>query len=174
MIRFNAVLLLAILLVATAFKSDKNIIHPAVGEEAPNIELTNPEGEVVSLRSLRGKVVLIDFWASWCRTCRIENHSLRRAYNTYKDSSFTIGEGFEIYSVSLDNDSSIWQKAIKNDRLDWESHVSDLKKWDSPLVKLYNFRYLPNNLLIDKEGRIVAKGLFGQKLEETLATYLAD
>jgi peroxiredoxin len=162
------------MLVVTAFKSDTHIIHPAIGEMAPDIALKNPQGEIMTLKSLRGKVVLIDFWASWCRSCRIENHSVRRAYNQYKDSNFDIGEGFEVYSVSLDSDASIWQKAIKNDRLDWKYHVSDLKKWDSPLVELYNFRYLPHNVLIDSNGRIVAKTLIGDQLHTTLANHLAE
>jgi peroxiredoxin len=162
------------MLVVTAFKSDTHIIHPAIGEMAPDIALKNPYGEVMTLKSLRGKVVLIDFWASWCRSCRIENHSVRKAYNKYKDSNFDIGEGFEVYSVSLDSDAAIWQKAIKNDRLDWKYHVSDLKKWDSPLVELYNFRYLPHNVLIDSNGRIVAKTLIGDQLHTTLANHLAE
>lgn len=174
MIRFKLVLITLLMLVVTAFKSDTHIIHPAIGEMAPDIALKNPYGEILTLKSLRGKVVLIDFWASWCRSCRIENHSVRKAYNKYKDSNFDIGEGFEVYSVSLDSDASIWQKAIKNDRLDWKYHVSDLKKWDSPLVELYNFRYLPHNVLIDSNGRIVAKTLIGDQLHTTLANHLAE
>lgn len=174
MIRFKLVLITLLMLVVTAFKSDTHIIHPAIGEMAPDIALKNPYGEIMTLKSLRGKVVLIDFWASWCRSCRIENHSVRKAHNKYKDSNFDIGEGFEVYSVSLDSDASIWQKAIKNDRLDWKYHVSDLKKWDSPLVELYNFRYLPHNVLIDSNGRIVAKTLIGDQLHTTLANHLAE
>jgi peroxiredoxin len=174
MIRFKLVLITLLLLVVTAFKSDTHIIHPAIGEMAPDIALKNPHGEIMTLKSLRGKVVLIDFWASWCRSCRIENHSIRRAYHHYKDSSFDIGQGFEVYSVSLDSDSTIWRKAIKNDRMDWDYHVSDLKKWDSPLVELYNFRYLPHNVLIDSKGKIIAKTLVGDQLHTTLANHLAE
>jgi len=170
------VLFIAVLLstLITGFKADRDIIHPAVGDIAPEIELKNPQGDIVKLSSLRGQVVLIDFWASWCRTCRIENNNVRQAYNAYKNKNFDIGKGFTVYSVSLDKDPEIWKKAIKNDRLSWASHVSDFKKWDSPIVEKYNFSYLPHNLLIDKNGKIVAKGLIGDKLAETLKAHLAE
>jgi peroxiredoxin len=166
--------LVLLIFISVAFKTDSNIIHPGVGETAPEIELKNPEGEVVKLSSLRGKVVLIDFWASWCRTCRIENNSVRQAYDIYKNKNFDIGEGFTVYSVSLDKDVEIWKKAIKNDRLSWPSHGCDFLKWDSPVVEKYNFSYLPHNLLIDKNGKIIAKGLIGDKLAETLKAHLAE
>lgn len=152
----------------------KNIIRPAVGDLAPEIKLPNKTGDSIALSDLRGKVIFIDFWASWCRTCRVENIPLRNAYNTYKDETFDIGNGFEVYSISLDTDSLIWQKAIKNDQLVWENHVCDFKKWDSPLVSLYNFRYLPHNVLIDRNGIIIAKGLFGEDLANTLREHLAE
>jgi peroxiredoxin len=174
MMRFKLTLITFLLLVITAFKSDQQVIHPAVGDLAPEIALKNPQGQIMSLKSLRGKVVLIHFWASWCRSCRIENHSVRSAYRQYKDSSFNIGKGFEVYSVSLDSDSTVWRKAIKNDRLDWDYHVSDLKKWNSPIVDQYNFRYLPHNLLIDAQGVIVAKSLLGEQLQASLQAHLAE
>lgn len=152
----------------------KNIIRPAVGDLAPEIKLPNRTGDSIALSDLRGKVVFIDFWASWCRTCRVENIPLRNAYNTYKDETFDIGNGLEVFSISLDTDSLIWQKAIKNDQLVWENHVCDFKKWDSPLVSLYNFRYLPHNVLIDRNGIIIAKGLFGEDLANTLREHLAE
>ncbi|PCJ64976.1 MAG: alkyl hydroperoxide reductase [Bacteroidetes bacterium] len=152
----------------------ENIIRPAVGDLAPEIAMKNPTGEIIKLSSLRGKVVLIDFWASWCRPCRIENNTVRKVYNQYKNSTFDIGEGFTVFSVSLDEEADIWKKAIHNDRLSWENHVCDFKKWDSPIIEVYNFTYLPHNLLIDKDGRIVAKGLFGSKLEQELAKHLAE
>lgn len=144
------------------------VLHPTIGEEAPEIALPGTDGEIIKLSSLRGKVVLIDFWASWCRTCRLENHNLKRVYNKYKDSSFIDGEGFEIYSVSLDNDKEQWIQAIKNDKITWTSHVSDLKKWNSPVVKSYNFKYLPHNVLIDKDGKVIAKSLFKSKVSDFL------
>ena len=158
----------------TTISARQHIIHPAVGEQAPEIAMANPYGELLKLSDLRGKVVLVDFWASWCRTCRIENNNVRQAYVKYKDRKFDVGNGFDVFSVSLDDDRSIWQKAIYNDRLDWPNQVCDFQRWDSPIVETYNFRYLPHNVLIDSSGTILAKGLIGKKLEEYLAAHLAD
>ncbi len=169
--------LLALLTIATISISASyvfNDIKPAVGDIAPEIVLNDPDGNEIKLSDLRGKVVLVDFWASWCRTCRIENNNFTKAYNEYKTKTFDIGEGFEIYSVSLDKDVNVWKKAIYNDRLSWKYHGSDFKKWDSPLVEAYNFKYLPFNVLIDKNGKIIAKGLFGNKLEQQLKAHLAE
>lgn len=163
-----------ILLFCTAYKSHDSSIKPAVGELAPEIILRNPDGKVIKLSDLRGQVVLIDFWASWCRTCRVENNTIRQAYDIYKHKKFNIGEGFTVYSISLDTDEGAWQKAIKNDRLSWENHGCEFKKWESAIVKSYNFSYLPQNLLIDSTGKILYKGLFGNKLAETLASHLAE
>ena len=154
--------------------ADQDIIKPAVGDVAPEISMKNPDGETITLSSLRGKVVLVDIWASWCRTCRVENKTIRHSYNKYKNSKFSVGDGFEVFSVSLDSDPKAWARAIANDNLEWESHVSDFKKWDSPIVTSYNFRYLPHNVLIDQDGKILAKGLFGTQLEEKLASLLAE
>ena len=152
----------------------QHIIRPAVGDQAPEIMMANPEGEMLMLSNLRGKVVLVDFWASWCRTCRIENNSIRRAYQKYKSKNFDSGKGFDVFSVSLDEDQSIWRKAIINDKLEWKNQVCDFNKWDSPIVQTYNFRFLPHNVLIDSSGKILAKGLYGNKLEEFLAAHLAE
>lgn len=160
--------------ISTAFTTDISIIRPAIGDQAPDIIMENPDGQTIKLSQLRGKVVFIDFWASWCRTCRVENSNITKAYGQYHAQNFDVGNGFEVFSVSLDKDKDVWVKAIENDRLIWPYHVSDLKKWDSPIVETYNFTYLPHNLLIDGEGKIIAKGLFGNKLEEVLAAHLAE
>jgi len=135
----------------------------AIGTLAPEITMNNPAGTPLSLSSLKGKVVLIDFWASWCKPCRAENPNVVMAYNKYRS------KGFEIFSVSLDKDMENWKQAIQQDHLSWINHVSDLKFWQSPVVALYNVSSIPTNVLIDKDGKILAKNLRGEDLEKKLA-----
>ncbi|MFB9862034.1 redoxin domain-containing protein [Rufibacter immobilis] len=137
----------------------------ALGSAAPDIKLPSPQGPEISLASLRGKYVLIDFWASWCGPCRQENPNVVRMYNKYKD------KGFEIFGVSLDQDRAKWLKAIENDKLTWP-HVSDLKGWESSAATLYGVTAIPQTVLLDKEGKIIAKNLRGAALEEKLASLL--
>jgi peroxiredoxin len=135
------------------------------GSVAPDIRLEDPNGKVRALSELRGKYVLIDFWASWCKPCRIENPNVVRMYNQYKN------KGFEIYAVSLDRTKEHWLKAIQDDGLGW-IHVSDLKFWNSDAARLYNVNSIPYTILLDKEGRIVAKNLRGPALENKLKEVL--
>lgn len=138
-----------------------NMAKLAIGAVAPEIELPNPEGETVPLSSLRGKVVLIDFWASWCKPCRMENPNVVRMYRKYKD------KGFEIYGVSLDKNKNAWVQAIQQDNLTW-THVSDLQFWNSRAAKKYNVSGIPKTFLIDAEGKIIGKDLRGPSLEKKL------
>jgi thiol-disulfide isomerase/thioredoxin len=138
----------------------------AIGSLAPEINLPSPSGELIPLSSLRGKVVLIDFWASWCGPCRKENPNVVAMYNELKS------KGFDIYSVSLDKDKAAWERAIAQDGLVWKSHVSDLAYWSSVVVKQYGFQGIPFTVLIDKEGKIVAKGLRGEALENAVKQLL--
>ncbi len=129
---------------------------------APEIALPNPDGQVVKLSSLKGKVVLLDFWASWCGPCRKENPNVLALYKKYSS------KGFTVFSVSLDSDKEAWKRAIKADGLQWSGHVSDLQQWNTPLTKIYNFNSIPHTVLIDKSGQVVGVNLRGQVLEQKI------
>lgn len=136
-----------------------------IGKIAPDFTLKTPEGKLIKLSELRGKYILIDFWASWCGPCRQENPNVVKLYNRFKD------KGFDILGVSLDRDSTDWVKAIKSDKLTW-LHVSDLKYWDSEAARLYNITSIPATYLIDPTGVIVDRNLRGTALEDKLTNIL--
>ncbi|WP_158640504.1 TlpA disulfide reductase family protein [Anseongella ginsenosidimutans] len=139
----------------------------AVGKKAPEITGKTPEGEEISLSGMKGKITLIDFWASWCGPCRRENPNVVRLYEKYH------AKGFNILGVSLDKDAASWKQAIAADGLEW-SHVSDLKEWDSELIKPYAVSAIPHTVLIDENGIIIAANLRGKALEDKLAEVLGD
>ena len=139
-----------------------------IGERAPELVFKSPDGEKIALTSLRGKVVLIDFWASWCSPCRVENPNLVKSYKKFKDKEFLNGSGFTVYGVSLDKSMESWVAAIEKDGLEWESHVSDLKGWQSVAAAQYGVMGIPMNFLIDGDGIIVAKSLRGEYLDNKL------
>ena len=137
----------------------------AVGQPAPLFESYTPENKTIKLIDYRGKYVLVDFWASWCIPCRKENPNLVKIYHTYKD------KGFDILSVSLDNNPGSWMRAIDEDKLAW-TNVSDLKAWSSSLIIDYRIKAIPSSVVLDPEGKIIAKNLRGKELEELLKSIL--
>ena len=157
------------------FPNDKNVImfHEVVermlstnvGQFAPEISLPSPDGKEIALSSLKGKLVLIDFWASWCGPCRKEMPNVIKIYSKFKN------KGFEIYGVSLDQDKEKWMQAITKDGINWPQ-VSDLKYWDNVAARIYNVQGIPYTVLIDKDGKIIAKNLRGQELEKKIAEVL--
>jgi thiol-disulfide isomerase/thioredoxin len=134
----------------------------AMGAKAPEIALPTPKGDTLRLSSLKGKYVLLDFWASWCSPCREENQNLVAIYNKYNS------KGFEIFQVSLDKTKDAWVKAIRDDKLTW-MHVSDLKYWQSAPAKTYNVESIPTCFLLDKDGVIIARDLRGESLDDRLS-----
>ncbi|MFM1876107.1 MAG: hypothetical protein RL266_1844, partial [Bacteroidota bacterium] len=132
-----------------------------IGSQAPEIVVNTPDGETIRLSDFRGKITMIDFWASWCKPCRAENPNVVRVYNQYKD------KGFEIFGVSLDRDKQQWLDAIKQDGLTWK-HGSELQFWQSSFVPAYSLDGIPMTYLLDENGVIIAKGLRGAELEARL------
>lgn len=137
----------------------------AIGSMAPEIAISDPDGNPIRLSDFRGKVVLLDFWAAWCKPCRVENPNVVRMYNRFRN------KGFEIFGVSLDRDRDAWIQAIKDDGLTWK-HGSELRFWQSSFVPTYSLEGIPMTYLLDAEGHIIAKGLRGAELEKKLEEVL--
>jgi peroxiredoxin len=147
--------------------SDKGINERnlEIGATAADFSLPNPDGKLIQLSDFRGKYVFLDFWASWCQPCRRENPDLVKVYEKYQ------GDQFEILGVSFDRSREKWLKAIKMDGLEWV-HVSDLKYFDSEMIQLYNITNVPMSFLLDREGKIIAKNIHADQLEQLLVEVL--
>ncbi|HUR67102.1 MAG TPA: TlpA disulfide reductase family protein [Chitinophagaceae bacterium] len=155
---------------AVLFKEDIEIAKKTgIGRIAMDFTQNDTLGNPVMLSSLRGKYLLVDFWASWCGPCRAENPNVVKVFQKYKDRNFTI------IGVSLDRpgQKEKWMKAIHDDQLEW-THVSDLKFWDNDVAKQYGIKAIPQNLLLDPDGKIIARNLRGEELDEKLGAAMGE
>lgn len=169
--RYTFLIIALIVGVTCAFQSTEADAPLQTVTKAPEISLISPSGKTVKLSKLKGKMVLIDFWASWCGPCRKENPHVVEAYNKYKSAKFQNAKGFEVYSVSLDRNEDAWKKAISDDKLVWKNHGWDK---DGAVSKVYQVYSIPSGFLVDGEGNIVAKGneLRGMGLHLALDKYI--
>lgn len=162
-----------ILITATLFLAKAQM--PAVGTKAVELNYKNPEGNDISLSSLQGNIVLLDFWASWCGPCRRNNPNVVAMYNKYQGKKWKKGvNGFTVYSVSLDQNESAWEQAIKQDGLIWPNHVSDLKGWSSAAAAKYGIRSIPQTVLIDETGYVLAINPTHELVEQLVNKKLAS
>ena len=150
----------------TVLATTTSFAQPKIGSKAPDINLPNINGGSTSLSSLKGKVVLIDFWASWCGPCRINNKKVLPVYNKYHD------KGFEIFGISIDDNKVPWVKAVKQDKSEWIQVIDTKAATGNELTQTWNIQYIPSTFLIDKKGMVVAAGLEKGELETLLKKML--
>jgi len=151
----------------TTFNPQSSELPPyglSIGNRLYEISLNNPYDSLINLSSLKGKLVLVDFWALWCVGCRKGNTNLVMAYVNYHNGNYGNANGFEIFSISLDNQRNLWKKAIMADSLTWPYHVSELQAWDSKIAQKCDIQSIPSNILLNENGIIVGKNMSYSKL----------
>lgn len=173
--RFLSIFAIATTLVFTAHAQYENT-KMQVGQMAPDLAYSNPSGQKMSLKDAnKGRYVLVDFWASWCGPCRRASPELVEMYNKYKDMKFkNATNGFTVFSVSLDGSKDAWMKAIQDDKLAWEYHVSDLLKWNSEAAAIYGVQFIPQSFLIGPDGKILGKFMEINQAVAELGKYIDD
>ena len=169
----SLILAAAIVVLSSFSKVSAQSAGLEIGNKSPEIALPSVKGDTIRLSTFKGKIVLIDFWATWCSPCVQEQSDLKRLYIKYKNSKFTNGKGFEIFGVSLDAKKPAWEDFVRKQNIDW-IQVSDLKFWRSPVAKTYNIQELPYNVLIDGNGIIRGKNLHGADLENGIEKYVVS
>jgi thiol-disulfide isomerase/thioredoxin len=171
----KGIIVFLVLLLASSFVFAQNGTPPLgieIGNKAPELVGTSNTGKELKLSDTKGKLVLLDFWASWCGPCRRENPTVVEAYHKYKDKKFNGAKGFTIFSVSLDREQNAWINGIAADKLEWPYHISDLKGWYSKHAAIYGVRSIPGNFLLNGDGIIIATNLRGPALEAELVKQL--
>lgn len=166
LMRNSLVLLTLFFLSSCSYFNSSKLIN---GSPAPAFSLPDKNGQPLALSSFKGDLVLVEFWASWCKPCREENPKIVKLYNKYKDSAFQQANRLQVVSISLDTDKEKWLDAVRQDNLIWEHHLNDLQGWNGAAVDSYRVESIPSSFLVDQNGIIIGKNLKARDLDKLLA-----